>query len=78
MQDLAENFDNSAREDDFEDTRNSLAPGRGDTEGEIDAKLKDLNELLRTNVTFVLQVQEVKYKQTESSCPARPFIETQF
>ena len=60
MQDLAENFDNSAREDDSEDTTDSHAPGRGDTEGEIDAKLKDLNELLRTNVTFVLQVQEVK------------------
>ena len=60
MQDLAENFDNSAREDDSEDTRNSLAPGRGDTEGEIDAKLKDLNELLRKNVTSVLQVPEVK------------------
>ena len=56
----AENFDNSAREDDSEDTRNSLAPGRGDTEGEIDAKLKDLNELLRKNVTFILQVPEVK------------------
>ena len=60
MQDLAENFDNSAREDDSEDTRNSLAPGRGDTEGEIDVKLKDLNELLRANVTSILQVPEVK------------------
>ena len=60
MQDLAENFDNSAREDDSEDTRNSIAPGRGDTECEIDAKLKDLNELLRKNVTFILQVPEVK------------------
>ena len=57
---MAENFDNSAREDDSEDTRNSIAPGRGDTEGEIDAKLKDLNELLRANVTFILQVPEVK------------------
>ena len=60
MQNLAENFDNSVREDDSEDTRNSLAPGRRDTEGEIDAKLKDLNELLHTNVTSVLQVPEVK------------------
>ena len=60
MQDLAENFDNSAREDDFEDTRNSLAPGRGDTEGEIDAKLKDLDELLRKNVTSLLEVPEIK------------------
>ena len=60
MQDLAENFDNSAREDDSEDTRNSLAPGRGDTEGEINAKLKDLDELFRKNVTFILQLPEVK------------------
>ena len=60
MQDLAENFDNSAREDDSEDTRNSMAPGRGDTEGEINAKLKDLDELLRKNVTVILQLPEVK------------------
>ncbi|XP_066020027.1 myosin heavy chain, clone 203-like isoform X2 [Pocillopora verrucosa] len=58
--DLAENFDNSAREDDFDDTRNSLAPGRGDTEGEFDAKLKDLDELLRKNVTSLLEVPEIK------------------
>ena len=60
MQDLAENLDNSVREDDSEDTRNSLSPNRGDTEGEIDDKLKELNELLRKNVTSLLQVPEMK------------------
>ena len=60
MQDLAENFDNSVREDDSEDTRNSLAPNRGEIEGEIDEKLKDLNDLLFKNVTSLLQLPERK------------------
>ena len=60
MQDLAENFDNSVREDDSEDTRNSLAPNRGEMEGKIDEKLKDLNDLLFKNVTSLLQVPEIK------------------
>ena len=60
MQDLAENLDNSVREDDSEDTINSLAQNRRDTEGEIDDKLKELNELLRMNVTSILQVPEIR------------------
>ena len=60
MQDLAENFDNSVREDDSEDTRNSLTADRGDTEGEIDEKLKDFNDLFCKNVISLLQVPERK------------------
>ena len=60
MQDLAENLDNSVREDDSEDTINSLAQNRRDTEGEIDDKLKELNVLLRMNVTSILQVPEIR------------------
>ena len=57
---MVENFDNSVRGDDSEDTGKSLTLDRGDTEREIDVKLKDLDELLRKNVTFILQVPEVK------------------
>ena len=60
MQDFGENFDNSVREEDSEDTRNSLAPDRGVTEGKIDEKLKDLNDLLCRNVTSLLQELERK------------------
>ncbi|PFX24954.1 hypothetical protein AWC38_SpisGene10447 [Stylophora pistillata] len=61
-QDLAENFDIAHPEDDSEDTRNNLEPERADTEGEIDAKLKDLNEQLYRNITSLLQVPETKDK----------------
>ena len=57
---MVENFDNSVRGDDSDDTGNSLTLDRGDTEREIDVKLKDLDELLRKNVTSILQVPEVK------------------
>ena len=57
---MVENFDNSVRGDDSEDTGKCLTLDRGDTEREIDVKLKDLDELLRKNVTFILQVPEVK------------------
>ena len=57
---MVENFDNSVRGDDSDDTGNSLTLDRGDTEREIDVKLKDLDELLRKNVTSILQVPEGK------------------
>ena len=56
---MAENFDNSVREDDSEDTGNSLTLDRGDTERKIEEKLKDLHELLRKNVTSLLEVPEI-------------------
>lgn len=61
-QDLAENFDIAHPEDDSEDTRNNLEPEQADTESEINAKLKDLNEQLYRNITSLLQVPETKDK----------------
>lgn len=61
-QDLAENFDIPHPEDDSEDTRNNLEPEQADTESEINAKLKDLNEQLYRNITSLLQVPETKDK----------------
>ena len=56
---MVENFDNSVRGDDSKDTGNSLTLDRGDTEREIDVKLKDLDELLRKNVTSILEMPEI-------------------
>lgn len=62
QEDLAENFDIPHPEDDSEDTRNNLEPEQADTESEINAKLKDLNEQLYRNITSLLQVPETKDK----------------
>ena len=63
MQNFAENFDNSLRQVDLEDTRNNLAPKRADTGAEIDAaKVKHLNRLLCSKVTSVLEEPETRDK----------------
>lgn len=59
-QNLAQNFDISHREDDSEDTTNYFEPERADKEGEINERLKDLNDRLYKNVTSVLEVPEIK------------------
>ncbi|XP_022791721.1 uncharacterized protein LOC111330974 [Stylophora pistillata] len=59
-QNLAQNFDISHREDESEDSTNYIEPERADKEGEINERLKDLNDRLYKNVTSVLELPEIK------------------